>query len=63
MRPQNYVCVLVASSGITFISSLIFFPLELFHTQNHPALPKSLYLSSGNFVCSAEDIRSCMVDI
>lgn len=49
MRPQNYVCVLVASSGITFISSLIFFPLELFHTQNHPALPKSLYLSSGNF--------------
>lgn len=30
MRPQNYVCVLVISSGIALISSFIFF-LELFH--------------------------------
>lgn len=34
MRPQNYVCVLVTSSGIALISSFLFF-LELFRKQNH----------------------------
>lgn len=60
MRPQNYVCVLVTSSGITFISSFISFSLRYFMqkiTQHCPSLYTFHLVVLICLFC-----RGCMVD-